>query len=336
MKKSLIIPILALVMLGLNASYLSAEMRAEDYAKLGLKYQARFPGLASLCDLNTPFKIAGQRVKASGQQDKTNKKRKRSEPIPATKVFDNLYFVGTGGVSSWVLKTEEGLILIDALNNTQQAKKYIEKGLISLGLDPNDLKYLIITHGHGDHYGGQAFLVKKYQTRLVMSDIEWSRLEQPKLDFSSSRWGTRPKRDISIEDGDTIQLGQTQVNIYVTPGHTPGTISLIFPVYDQGKKHMVALWGGTGLNYGPDQARILNYSKAAKRFGELANLANVDVFMSNHPKRDGSSEKLLAMNADTELKKHPFVMGQTSAQSAFQMLSHCTYAQALRIQEGNF
>ncbi|XQF91475.1 MBL fold metallo-hydrolase (plasmid) [Pseudoalteromonas espejiana] len=66
-------------------------------------------------------------------------------------------------------------------NNNEQAKNYIEEGLLKLGLDPNDIKYLIISHGHGDMVG--EYLVNKYKPRVVMSEVEWLRLEQPKLDF---------------------------------------------------------------------------------------------------------------------------------------------------------
>jgi len=310
----------------------------QEHAELGKQHAELFPGLVSLCDIEAPFRNATIRPKpkASGKSQEPHKKRKRSAPIAPTQVFDNLYFVGTGGVSSWVIKTSNGLILIDALNNNAQAEKYIEQGMLALGLDPNELKYLIITHGHGDHYGGQEFLVKKYGVRPVMSDIEWTRLEQPQQDFASPNWGIKPTRDISINDGDVISLGDIDVSIYLTPGHTPGTISLIFPVFDQGKEHMVSLWGGTGLNYGPVAERIAAYSVSAKRFGDVAKQAGVDIFMSNHPKRDDSAEKLINMPKRLSSQPHPFVIGKRQALKAFDLLHHCTLAQSLRVEAGNF
>ena len=310
------------------------NLKAKDYANMGMQHAAAFPGLANLCDINSPFKIAGLRTKRPSNQDKPKKKKNAPRTIAATKVFDNLYFVGNGGVSSWVIETSEGLILVDALKSNGQAKKYIETGMRKLGLNPADIKYLIVTHGHGDHYGGQEHFVKNYGVKVVMSDIEWTRLERPRLDIENPRWGVKPKRDISINDGDVIKLGNTDVKIHVTPGHTPGTISLLFPVFDQGKKHVVSLWGGTGLNYGPVEDRILEYSQAAKKFGEHAKQAGVDVYISNHPKRDGSAEKLKAMQSTTKTTQHPFVIGKEQALKAFEMLHQCTYAQVLRIREG--
>ena len=63
--------------------------------------------------------------------------------------------------------------------------------------------------------------------------------------------GTKPKRDIEATDGQKLTLGDTTVTLYITPGHTPGTISSVFPVKDNGTPHVAALWGGVGLNTGP-------------------------------------------------------------------------------------
>jgi metallo-beta-lactamase class B len=310
-------------------------MTAQAHAEKGLSYADDFPGLASLCDINKPIRDMAHRHKptTNKQSSSEKKSKKRSSAIPPTQVFDNLYYVGTGGVASWALKTSDGIILIDALNNNDQAEKYIEQGLIQLGLDPKDIKYLIITHGHGDHYGGQEFLVTKYHPRVVMSDKEWTLLEKPKQDFSSPRWGEKPVRDMSVHNGDSISLGDTDLTIYLTPGHTPGTISLVFPVYDEGKKHVASLWGGTGLNYGPKLDRIQSYAESANYFKHVVKDSAVDVFMSNHPTRDGSAKKIAQLSQRVDDETHPFVIGQTQSQNAYDMLYHCTKAQALKINQ---
>lgn len=327
--------VMAVLLLTCSGAWASEPTTAAEYAERGMRYADEFPGLVGLCAIDKPIrdltKKKGMKKRDGGDKAKRDSKR-RSHSIAPTQVFDNLYYVGTGGVASWVLKTSEGLIVIDALNNNKESKKYIDGGLRQLGLDPADIKYLLITHGHGDHYGGQEYLVGRYQPQVVMSEIEWQRLEAPKQDFSSPRWGKAPTRDISIKDGDTLRLGDTEVQLYVTPGHTPGTVSMIFPVYDNGSKHTVSLWGGTTLNYGPIVERIEQYPIAAERFRHIAKEQGVDIYFSNHPTRDGSAERIKALAERKDGEPHPFVRGKEAALHAFDMKRDCTLAQVLRLK----
>ena len=99
--------------------------------------------------------------------------------VPATQVFDQLWSVGQNAVSAWVLKTSEGLIVIDALNSPAEARDILVPNIVAMGLDPADIKYVIITHGHGDHWGGAKYLQDTYGARVVLSDIDWGLLESP-------------------------------------------------------------------------------------------------------------------------------------------------------------
>lgn len=308
---------------------ISLTTEAQALASRGMMQADAFPGLADLCAIDKPLRRAGQRPKRPSGEPR--RERRERPQVPPTKVFDNLYFVGTGGVSSWVIETSAGLIVIDALNNNAQSEKYIAGGLTKLGLDPKDIKYLIITHGHGDHYGGQQFLVEHYTPRVVMSDADWAALENPVQEFSNPRWGEKPARDISIEEHDTLTLGDTTIELYVTPGHTWGTLSLIFPVIDGDTVHRAALWGGTGLNFGPDIDRIKTYSRSADRFGAIAREKGVDVFLSNHPRRDGSIAKMAALKTRGADAQHPYVMG-SEATGAFDLLRDCTMARAVKLE----
>jgi metallo-beta-lactamase class B len=318
-------------MLVLSCCAVQAEPQGPAfYAQRGIQAGHAYPGLATVCDISTPLRIAGLRPRQAGSNERREQAATRT-PAEPMQVFDNLYFVGTGGVASWALKTSDGLILIDALNNDSEAERYIDEGLRTLGLDPADIRYLLITHGHGDHYGGHAYLAEKYKPRVVMSEQDWLGLEKPTLEFSSPRWGQPPKRDIAVKDGEVLTLGDTPMQLYVTPGHTPGTLSLIFPVYDQGVEHQVALWGGTGLNFGPDRQRILAYSASAERFRELAKEQGADIFMSNHPARDGARERLPLLKQRQPGQPHPFVATPADVQGAFELLRDCSYAQALTL-----
>src|SRR3954466_8908582 len=87
--------------------------------------------------------------------------------IEPAKVFDNLYFVGTLIHSSWALTTSDGIILIDTLYDYASEEAIVE-GLKKLGLNPANVKYVIITHAHGDHVGGAKLMQDRFGSRIVM------------------------------------------------------------------------------------------------------------------------------------------------------------------------
>lgn len=332
--KNLLVPLICLTFVQ-PAHAADSLASPATLAEQGLKAGARFPGLADICDLSRPLSSPGAApASTAGNEQTPPAQREAAAVMEPQKVFDNLYFLGTRGVASWAIKTSGGIILVDALDNDAEAKQYIAGGLEKLGLDPNDIRYLIITHAHGDHYGGQEFLVNTYKPKVVMSEEDWKELEKPELEFSNPDWGNPPKRDVSVRDGDTITLGDTVVQLYVTPGHTPGTLSLVFSVEDNGQKHVVGLWGGTGLRFGPDEQRLREYSASAARFRDIAEQQSVDVFMSNHPSRDGALEAIAKLKDRSPGEPHPFVAGK-AALGAFELLRDCSLAQAERIQQGN-
>lgn len=128
---------------------------------------------------------------------------------PPGKVFDNLYFVGSKWVSAWAITTSHGIILVDAMDNDDEAEHIIDAGMRSLGLDPAMIKMVVITHGHGDHYGGAGYLKRKYAPKFVMSGEDWTMLET-QLEFDRPDWGRPPKRDIVVEDGSVLTLGDIE------------------------------------------------------------------------------------------------------------------------------
>ena len=315
---------------------------AAMHAELGLQAAVDFPGYANLCDLNMTFRNVN-RLATDPPADPESGAQSRggsgggqrggaaSVPPPA-QVFDNLFFVGSRSVSSWLLGTEDGYILIDAMNSDEEARSIIEAGIVSLGLDPAQIRYLLITHAHGDHFGGYKYISDTHAPRIVMSEDDWdlaSRLaEHP-------RFGLPPARDLAVTDGDQLTAGTTTLDIRVTPGHTPGTISPIFTVYDNGTPHRAMLWGGTGFNFGPNHEQMSAYAASASRMKQLAIEENVQVFISNHARRDGSLEKIAMLAERGADDPHPFVEGEELF-GVFDVLEQCALAQAARIRDGDF
>jgi metallo-beta-lactamase class B len=241
---------------------------------------------------------------------------------PPRKAFDNLYFVGGKWVSAWALTTADGIILFDAMNNEDDAERTIVRGLKTLGLDPSTVKTIIVTHGHGDHYGGASYFARKYNSRVVLSEIDWTMMET-KLEFDHPLWGRPPQRDIAVADGGKVRLGDTAVDILITPGHTMGTISPIFDVRLGSQQHRVLLWGGTAFNFGHKPERLQAYVDATARAREVAKQQGVDVFLSNHSGYDGSLEKLATVAAGGA---NPFVVGTATVERALTVMSECAQA----------
>ena len=154
------------------------------------------------------------------------------------KVFDNLYFVGTKFHSSWALTTSEGIILIDTLYE-YASDEAIVGGLRKLGLDPATVKYVIISHAHGDHVGGAKLMQDRFGSRIVMGAPDWDVIEKSVNQYPNGK----PKRDIVATDGQKITLGDTSVTLVLTPGHTPGTVSMLFEVKDNGTAAHGGLFG---------------------------------------------------------------------------------------------
>lgn len=248
---------------------------------------------------------------------------------PPGKAFDNLYFLGDAWVSAWALDTSDGIILLDALNNGKEAARLIEGGLRQLGLDPARIKDIVVTHGHGDHYGGVSYLVGRYRPRVVMSDADWT-MTATNLEFRSAYWDAPPHRvkgrDIAAHDGETITLDGTTVTLYVTPGHTLGTISPVFDVTWHGVRHRVLEWGGTGFNFGADFARLDAYIASTDRMQALAQQQKIDVLISNHSSFDEAPAKLARLRAAPD-GPNPFVIGTSAVQRALDVMGECARAQ---------
>ena len=223
------------------------------------------------------------------------------EPV---KVFDNLYFVGTNEHASWVVQTSEGLIVIDALFDYAVRAEVVD-GLRKLGVNPATMKYLIISHGHADHHGGAKFLQDEFNPRVVMGRQDWDLVEQNKTTPS-------PRRDVIASDGQKITVGDTTLTLYATPGHTEGTFSVMIPVKDNGKPHMLATWGGTAVGRNSSPEAIRKYIDSAVRYRELVGKLKVEGIISNHTAYDNSLKKLEALKTRKPGDPHPYLTGPES------------------------
>ena len=248
------------------------------------------------------------------------------------KVFDNFYFVGGKIHSSWALKTREGIILLDTIY-PYNSEELIIGGMQKLGLDPKDIKYLIVSHAHQDHIGGAELIQKRYGARIVMSAPDWDLVEKLPNRFKTMA----PKRDIVATDGTKITLGDTTVSIWFTPGHTDGTQSFTFQVLDRGRPVNVVYSGGTALVYEWTQREwsmknLATYMASQRHLAAKAKETGATVLISNHSEFDNAYNKtrMLAGRGDGP---NPFEIGADWVERYFKVTENCALATQLKVEQ---
>ena len=266
---------------------------------------------------------------ASQSKGPPDRSKWHAEPV---KVFDNLYFVGGKVHSAWALPTREGIILIDTIY-PYNSEELIIGGMRKLGLDPKNIKYVLVSHAHGDHIGGAEMLQTRYGVRVVMGGPDWDWVAK-----YPNRYKTMaPKRDIVATDGMKITLGDTTVTIWLTPGHTPGTLSYTFTVLDRGKPVNVAYSGGTAFNFvnntpDPGIRNFQTYIDSQKHMAAKAGSTGATVLLSNHSEFDNAFNKN-RMLAGRGNGPHPYELGADWVQRYFQVMQGCARAAQLKLEQ---
>jgi len=248
------------------------------------------------------------------------------------KVFDNLYFVGGSVHSSWALTTSQGIILIDTIY-PYNSEELVGGGLQKLGLDPKNIKYVVISHAHGDHIGGAETLQTRYGARVVMGGPDWDTVAKYPNRFKTMA----PKRDIVATEGMKITLGDATVTIWLTPGHTPGTLSYTFTVRDRGRPVNVAYSGGTAFNFvnntpDPGIRNFQTYIESQQKMAAKAAAVGATVLLSNHSEFDNAVNKN-RMLAGRGNGPHPYEIGADWIQRYFKVMQGCARAAQLGLEQ---
>lgn len=246
----------------------------------------------------------------------------------AAKAFDNLYYVGANFVGVWLLVTDDGIVMWDAMNNAADAETIIEPGMRKLGLDPARIRRIIVTHGHYDHFGGAKYFQDKYRPIVMMSAADWAyAYDRDELKTLGLPFVQPPARDAVIEDGQVIDHGGAEIRLFVTPGHTPGTVSSILTVRDGGKPHKVAMWGGTAMPR--TSGGIAQFHDSFHKFWGAARAAGITGGISTHPFVDDTLGRFRRM---AKGKPNPFMLGRDGAERFMGIHEECILAQMSRYQ----
>lgn len=250
-------------------------------------------------------------------------------PLEPVKLFDNLYAFGNSETVVYAITTSEGIVLIDA-GVAAEVEPVLLPAFSTLGLDPADVKLILLGHGHSDHYGGASHFQTEYGARVGTTEADWSTIE---AEVAAGRRGATPAptRDLVVREGEPVVLGDTTITPIEIPGHTPGALAFIFDVQDGDATHVAGLFGGTVLAtaYTP-AAGLERYIDSIAHYLEIAAAAGVDVEIQNHPIFDDTPARLAALAARRPGDPHPFVIGTDGYQRFWRIVSECMQADIVR------
>jgi metallo-beta-lactamase class B len=250
--------------------------------------------------------------------------RERWHAEPA-KVADNFYFLGTQNHHSWALVGSDGIILIEALYHYAVADE-VTGGFKKLGLDINKVKYAVMSHAHGDHDGGAAYLQDSIPgLRLLYGAADWDA-----IDKLADRPGGKPKRDMVATDGMKLSVGDASIQIVTMPGHTPGTLSYLFEIKDSGKALRVAYVGGTAIPFNGTSAYYDQYIASAQKLAKAAADYGANVLLSNHTEFDNGYYKAHTAANRKAGEPNPFDVGRDGVARYFTVVTNCVTAAKMR------
>ena len=239
--------------------------------------------------------------------------RKMNQPVEPFKIIGNVYYVGASDVTSYLITTPKGHILIDA--GFEETVPQIKANVARLGFKLEDVKILLINHAHYDHCGGLAELKKLTGARLLASPPDAHVLEDGGA--SDFRFGgdkafsfAPVKVDERLKDGQEIKLDQTVLKTYFTFGHTKGATSWTMDVSEKGKKYKVIFASSvTTLDY--SFVNNAKYPQIAEDFAktyQTLKSIKADVFLSSHGQFFDLTEKAEKLRAGA--KTNPFIDSQ--------------------------
>ena len=205
------------------------------------------------------------------------------------RLFDNLYSIGAQDYPVYAVNTSEGVVVIDPGFNYNSEDVVLN--LLRFGVDPENLSYIIVSDALVNRYSGASVLQRAYPSaRVVMSEAAWEVVAG-----DGSPQELKPTRDMVVTDGQGLTLGEVTITFYVTPGQTPGTLSMIIePLWNRRSvtsdedRHVAAFWGGAdiaigrqGVRYFPDGVTMMNtWVDSTRRFKDIATGAGADTILT--------------------------------------------------------
>ena len=231
-----------------------------------------------------------------------------NQPQAPFRIADDLYYVGMSDVTSYLIVTKDGYILIDGgfASSAPQILDHIR----TLGFDPKKVKFLLNSHAHYDHAGGLAAVKAATGAVMVASAADAAVLEAGGTNDFALKNGAFPpvKVDRIVADGESVMLGGVSITAHVTAGHTKGCTTWTLPVTIDGARENALFL--CSLSVLPAYRLIGNpaYPNQAADFeNSFATLKGLkcDVFLASHGNFFDMKEKLAKLQAGA--KPNPFI-----------------------------
>ena len=200
-----------------------------------------------------------------------------------------------------------------------------------MGLDPANVKYVIIHNADPAHYGAAKLFQDRYHSRIMLSEGDWNVIAKtPEVPDR-----LKPRKDIVVTDGQKLTLGDTTLTLYVTPGNTPGTLSTLVPLKDGSQRHLGLLIGGRDWDateqgvvyFSTEEEAIKTWIASANRLRDIVAKANVDVFLSVRSLYDQETEKARVLKLRKPGDYHPYV-NKNALDRYLTIISECMDAQS--------
>jgi metallo-beta-lactamase class B len=212
--------------------------------------------------------------------------RSGNEPVEPFRILGNLYYVGASDVTSFLITTPEGNILLDS--GYEETVPLIRASVKKLGFKMEDVKLLLNTHSHFDHAAGLAALKRLTGAKLVAMDAEAPLLARGGRDdfrFGDELAFSPVEADRVIHDGDTVTLGGVTLTAHKTPGHTPGCTTWTMKIEDGGKSYAAVFIGSATINPGVVLTNNPKYPAIAADYAhtfEVLKALPCDIFLGSH------------------------------------------------------
>lgn len=238
-------------------------------------------------------------------------------------IFDDLLIVAQKETNCFVLKTTEGLIVIDAIWPCKEAFEAIKNAIFDVSWNPKDIKKLVLTHGHADHTGCGRWIKDNYKCRAYLSEVDDNYWRCNPIKPNNPKIFKDYEIDKYIKDGDKITLGDKTIFVYSTPGHTPGGLSFIFNVTEKEQTYHAALFGGTNP---PNNLKgLITYMKSLDYFINEAGLKNVTVALTNHTAIDNGHERILYSKKRMAYMPNIYVLKENEFRNFFSVFKNLAY-----------